>query len=217
MMLRLAMGIVVLALPPHGTSALTSAIADALSDDARLLGSPATPAVWEKSVAPEDVVRAPAVAVPMQDRTLSGNPLWAIPLIVLSGTRERPIFSPSRRPPAAKPNPIHKPVASAPKPQEPEHPQLSLVGTIATSYESFGIFLNPSTKAALRLKTGDYYQGWKLGSVQARQATLEKDQQTVTLTLPQPGSGQPANDVPSLSGSGRLLSALSPARRERSH
>jgi hypothetical protein len=30
----------------------------------------------------------------------SGNPLWAIPLKELSATRERPIFSPSRRAPA---------------------------------------------------------------------------------------------------------------------
>lgn len=33
-------------------------------------------------------------------RELPANPLWAIPLKQLSNTRERPIFSPSRRPPA---------------------------------------------------------------------------------------------------------------------
>lgn len=33
-------------------------------------------------------------------RDLPANPLWAIPLKQLSNTRERPIFSPSRRPPA---------------------------------------------------------------------------------------------------------------------
>src|SRR5215831_17659551 len=32
--------------------------------------------------------------------TTRGNPLWAVPLADLSATRERPIFSPSRRPPA---------------------------------------------------------------------------------------------------------------------
>ena len=36
-----------------------------------------------------------------QDRQPSGNPLWAIPLRALTVTRDRPIFSPSRRPPAA--------------------------------------------------------------------------------------------------------------------
>src|ERR1700742_846990 len=30
---------------------------------------------------------------------LSGNPLWSVPLSVLTATQERPIFSASRRPP----------------------------------------------------------------------------------------------------------------------
>ena len=36
-----------------------------------------------------------------QERAPSGNPLWAVPLSLLSVTRDRPIFSPSRRPPPA--------------------------------------------------------------------------------------------------------------------
>src|SRR5262245_45321462 len=40
----------------------------------------------------------PAAAL-APDRTLSGNPLWAIPLRQLPATRERPLFTPSRRPP----------------------------------------------------------------------------------------------------------------------
>src|SRR5262249_51282329 len=32
---------------------------------------------------------------PAAERSLSANPLWAIPLTRLSGTRDRPIFSPS--------------------------------------------------------------------------------------------------------------------------
>jgi general secretion pathway protein N len=59
-----------------------------------------------------------------------------------------------------------------------------LVGTIANSHQSFGIFLDQSSNADLRLKPGEHYQGWKLRSVQGREATLEKDQQTVILALP---------------------------------
>src|ERR1700739_3440910 len=33
--------------------------------------------------------------------TEKGNPLWGVPLNALQGTRGRPIFSPSRRPPMA--------------------------------------------------------------------------------------------------------------------
>ena len=64
---------------------------------------------------------------------------------------------------------------------------MSLVGTIASDDESYGIFLDQSTKAALRLKVGEEYQGWKLRSIQGREVTIERDQQRVSLTLPEPG------------------------------
>src|SRR5262245_34049779 len=49
-----------------------------------------------------------------------GNPLWAIPLESLNVTRERPIFLPSRRPPA--PQVVASP---APAPIQPSPPQES--------------------------------------------------------------------------------------------
>ncbi|MFB9269720.1 hypothetical protein ACFFWD_42515 [Bradyrhizobium erythrophlei] len=218
-MLRLAVGIVFLALPPHDVPAQTFPVADALSEDTFSIESSAAPAIREQSVAPEDAIRAPATAAPIQERELRGNPIWAVPLTALSSTRDRPIFSSSRRPPvpAVAAAPVAKAVAPAPKPPEPERPQLALVGTIATSGTSFGIFLNPSTKTDVRLKTGDYYQGWRLASVHGREATLEKDQETVTLALPLPGAGPPAGNVPPPpSNASRLLSAVTPVRRERS-
>ena len=83
-----------------------------------------------------------------------------------------------------------------PNRSEPERPPLSLVGTIASDDEGFGIFLDQSTKAVFRLKVGEDYQGWKLRSVQGREATLEKDQQVVPLALPQPSVEQVAIEVP---------------------
>ena len=64
---------------------------------------------------------------------------------------------------------------------------MSLVGTIASDDESYGIFLDESTKAALRLRVGDDYQGWRLRAIQGREVTIEKDQQGAVLTLPEPG------------------------------
>src|SRR3974390_431743 len=105
--------------------------------------------------APEPIVivRTPETQPPPPARALSPNPLWEIPLSKLSTTRERPIFSPSRRPPpvvAAAPPAV--PAPSAPKVPRVERPQLSLVGTVSGDDESFGIFVDPTTKAALRLK-----------------------------------------------------------------
>src|SRR5260370_10974714 len=160
-MRRLTIGLVVLVLSTHGVRALNLNAADELSYDARQVESPVESAISEAPAMRGQAVE-PSLA-PMQGRALSGNPLWAIPLTALSGTRERPIFSPSRRPPAPAVAlaPVVKPAPVAPKPKDPERPKFTLVGTVAADREKLGIFLDQSTKAALRLKMGDDYQGWK--------------------------------------------------------
>jgi general secretion pathway protein N len=175
---------------PASTSALPSDMSDLDADTPRqadamsaspLLDSPAAPAPVE--------VKSPEQPPAATKHAPSANPLWAIPLAILSNTRERPIFSPSRRPPppAAASVPVSK--APLPQPARVERPKLSLVGTIISDDRSFGIFVDQSTNAALRLRIGEDYQGWKLRSVQGRKATLERDQQTAVLSLPQPGAG----------------------------
>jgi hypothetical protein len=168
----------------------TDALDAGIAEETRL-GGPVT------SSSSEPVTSVRVVAPPQApEQPLSVNPLWAIPLTKLSGTRDRPIFSPSRRPPppvvAAEPAPALPP--PPPRKKELEPPPLSLVGTIASDEESFGIFLDPSTKQALRLKLGEDYQGWKLRAVQGREVTVEKDQQSTVLTLPAP-STQTNNQV----------------------
>jgi general secretion pathway protein N len=120
--------------------------------------------------------------------------LWAIPLKRLSVTRDRPIFSPSRRPPPTIASDPPPPPPPPPPRKEVEPPPLSLVGTIASNEESFGIFLDHATKEALRLKIGEDYQGWKLRAINGRQVTMEKDQRAAVLTLPPPG-GQADGEV----------------------
>jgi len=202
MIRKLAIGITVLALSVYGgISASTSAVSnDALDDqaDGTQMG-PAAASAWTNPAATvvQVTVAPPAPVAPGSGRTLSANPLWAMPLAQFPVTRDRPIFSPSRRPPATAMAPVGAPkVAAMSKPREPERPQLTLVGTIASDEEGFGIFLDQSTKAVLRLKIGEDFQGWKLRSVQGRETALEKDQQVVTLVLPQPGTGQLASEVP---------------------
>jgi len=221
MMLKRAIGFMLLVASAHSAAALTSVAAtDPLNvdaaEDARA-GSSAASAIWAQPAAraQAQVVTAPPAPVP--ERALSANPLWAIPLTALSGTRDRPIFSSSRRPPppAVAPAAVPK-VAAVPKPREPERPQLALLGTIASDDEGFGIFLDQSTKAVLRLKVDEDYQGWKLRSVQGREVTLEKDQQLVTLALPQPAVGQAASEVrPPPAYAGKPLSVTSQPRPDR--
>jgi general secretion pathway protein N len=142
-------------------------------------------------------------AVPIaREHGPSGNPLWGIPLRVLTATRERPLFSPSRRPPAppvvaapAAPRPV-----AAPKPAEPDHPLLTIVGTIVGESDSIGVFINQATNEAIRLHIGQDHDGWVLRSVHGREAKFEKNEHSSILALPAPGAtpgpapvpGQPA-------------------------
>jgi len=116
----------------------------------------------------------------------TGNPLWAIPLSKLSATRDRPIFSPSRRPPP--PAVIAAPAAPPPKPPppkpEPDHPALTLVGTVTGETDGIGIFKDEATSDIVRLKTGEGHDGWRLLSVHEREATFEKNSRSATVMLP---------------------------------
>ena len=143
--------------------------------------------------------QAPAKAAP--ELAPMGNPLWAIPLGSLSLTRDRPLFTPSRRPPA--PAVVAAPRIVPPKvvirPPEPQHPNLTLIGTVVGETEGIGVFLDQATHNFVRLKTGEGHAGWILRSIKAREATLEKEQQTETLSLPVPqsgSSGTPASNEP---------------------
>ena len=131
-----------------------------------------------------------------------GNPLWGIPISALDATRERPIFSASRRPPM--PPVVAERVAAAPpppKPAEPEQPLLTLVGTAIGKPNNVAVVLDRTTKTLVRLHVGEAVSGWILRSVDSRTMTVEKNSQTVTLALPAPGS-VPANPLPVAEASG---------------
>jgi len=124
-----------------------------------------------------------------ESRPPAGNPLWALPLAQLSITRDRPIFSPSRRPPPPATPTYVAPVAvrTPAKPVEPERPTITLLGTILGTTESIGIFFNPATRDIVRLRVGEDHDGWALRSIKTREATLVKDRERVVLELPPPG------------------------------
>jgi len=138
-------------------------------------------------------VPARLVAARTQDaEPPSGNPLWALPLKQLSMTRDRPIFSPSRRPPPPPTPAFVAPVAvrQQVKPAEPEKPAVALLGTIigANADDRIGVFLDTSTQSVVRLRIGEDHQGWVVRLIKAREATLVKSgEQAVVLEMPTPG------------------------------
>jgi general secretion pathway protein N len=151
------------------------------------------------------VAQAPRVNPQSGDQS-SGNPLWAVPLRLLSVSRDRPLFSPSRRPPpaavAAAPY-VPPPPAEVAKPAEPNHPPLLLVGTIVGETESIGVFVDQVTREVVRLRAGQAHTGWTLRSIRRREATFGKGTQKATLALPLPGA-EPAGQGAVVASAGTL-------------
>jgi hypothetical protein len=140
---------------------------------------------------------APAVAAPPEP---AANPLWAIPLSRLIETRNRPVFSQTRRPrPLVAPMQPLAAVAPAPKPLEPEKPPLSLVGTVAGGEGGgIGLFVNTADKSVVRLKAGENHRGWVLRMVRPHQVELAKGLDSAVLDLPPPDLKSAAAPVPGL-------------------
>ncbi len=133
---------------------------------------------------------------------LAGRAVLPVPLSKLSMTRDRPIFSPSRRPPPlAAPPVIAKRVEPA---KPPEQPPLILVGTVAGGDSAIAVFVEQSTENTVRLRVNESHQGWTLRSIEGREVTLLKDQKSSVLALAAPGgSAEPA----------RAQATLEPAKR----
>jgi len=166
------------------------------------------------AVASEDgrVNLAPIPVVPSKERPVTGNPLWAIPLGTLSQTLARPVFSPSRRPPSP-------PIVAAPAvpqtetlhPTEPDHPLLTLLGTIVGEFDGIGIFLDETSKNVIRLRTGQVHGGWTLRSVRRRLASFERDHLEANLEFPSPREEQ---RILSAAGHSNDQTVVRPRRRK---
>jgi hypothetical protein len=125
------------------------------------------------------VIQTPGAQLPPP----GGNPLWGIPMSALTVTRERPVFSATRRPFAPPPAP--KPVeAPAPAPAAPEQPLLTLLGTATGETDNVAVVIDQTTKNLVRLHVGEAISGWFLRSLDSRTMTIVKDSRAVTLALP---------------------------------
>jgi type II secretory pathway component PulC len=122
--------------------------------------------------------------------TRPASPLAAYPLDRLSATRNRPLFTPSRRPPAPAPAPM---VAAAPPPQPPK---LILFGIVMDSDEARAVVGVGTGEKTRRVRIGDDIGGWKVTQIEERQLVLSLDDRSATFTLfssqhAGPGAAQP--------------------------
>jgi hypothetical protein len=174
----LAIGVALGAAVLAGHAGLMAAPNLAVDPDLRAVPRPPAVSLDTKT---SDVTKTPVVR--------SGNPLWAVPLSSLTVTRDRPIFSASRRPPAppavARPVVQVRPAPPPPRPREPEKPRLVLVGTVGGE-EGIAIFVDQANQTIVRLRTGEGHEGWILRAVGGREVTLQNDRDTAVLALPPP-------------------------------
>jgi general secretion pathway protein N len=175
----------------------TSATLDILPDQA---ADPIPDTVQIGTLKPIGRPALAAAANPMP----SGNPLWAVPLSTLTATRERPIFSASRRPMqravAATPvEQVNAPVVRA----EPERLLLTLIGAVVGDTDAIAVFLDRANQKVVRLRQGESHAGWTLSEVRQREVRLKKLDRTEVLALQRSdGAATPAAAGPTLPAGG---------------
>jgi general secretion pathway protein N len=149
----------------------------------------ATPAAGQTELKSESAPTHSANPIPPKssesgNEMAAGNPLWAISIEVLAATRDRPLFSPTRRPPAP---PVFAVAAAVPAraqpPAEPERPPLLLIGTVAGEAKAIAVFLDQKTNRTVRLRGGQSQYGWVLGAVYRKEVVLHKDHAIFYLPL----------------------------------
>jgi general secretion pathway protein N len=115
----------------------------------------------------------------------SGNPLWSVPLSLLTATQERPIFSASRRRPprVVTAPPVEQAIVPPPKTAEPDRPALALIGVIVGDSDAIAVFVDRTNQKIVRLRRRESHGGWVLNAVKRREATLTKDDRTETIEL----------------------------------
>jgi general secretion pathway protein N len=185
------------------------AAADPIDESARpapvIEGSsaPATGGIGVADTA--DVSGAPRAPDPTKSR--AGNPLWTVPLSALSGTRDRPLFSGSRRPPiVAVPIVAPPPKQEALAPPPPERPLLTLIGTIVSPKASVAMLQGSDAEAVSRLRVGQENDGWQVRGISFRSIVVEKGALSVELNLPRPTETPGETSLPSIPAAGEKAS-----------
>jgi hypothetical protein len=136
---------------------------------------------------PPSAVDHPSAVAAIQALPPKGNPLSSIPLSELSETRDRPLFSTTRRPPPAEGAVVAASKTSVEdKPPGPELPPFVLKGTVLGLNDRVAVLLDPTTNRTAQLRLGTSDSGWTVLSVSPRSIVLRKGELLTTLELPRP-------------------------------
>jgi hypothetical protein len=118
------------------------------------------------------------------------SPLAAQPLDRLSATRERPLFSPTRRPPPPPPPVV---VAPEPPPPPPPPPDVALFGIVMDGDEAHAVVRAGPAAKIMQVRVGDDIGGWKVAQIEGRRLILSLDDRIATFMM---FAGNRANGAP---------------------
>ena len=134
----------------------------------------------------------------------AATPLGAVSLDDLRATRERPLFSPSRRPTAAPAPVAALPVEPAPAPSDaaapPPAPPFTRIGAIIGPDFRAAMVQDNATHAVMRLRPGEEASGWRAVEIGARSLVLRRGDQSVALELPKTGDAATPADAVAIDG-----------------
>jgi hypothetical protein len=119
---------------------------------------------------------------PARSSAVPGSPLWAVSLDLLPATRDRPLFSPSRRPPP--PPPVSgriETVAAIPAPSRP--PSVVLLGIVADPDGTWALVRAGGSDKIMHARLGDDIAGWKVSEIESRRLVLSSDDRSVSFAL----------------------------------
>jgi general secretion pathway protein N len=132
------------------------------------------------------LVSAPAFAedgapqAHVEDSAAPASPLAGEPLDRLSTTRERPLFSPTRRPPP--PPPVVRNAEPPPPPPLPP-PNVALFGVVMDGDEVRAIVRTAAAANVMRVRVGDDIGGWRVAQIDGRRLVLVLDDRIATFTM----------------------------------
>jgi general secretion pathway protein N len=114
----------------------------------------------------------------VQSSAAPNNPLTAWPIEFLSDTRDRPLFSPHRRPqPPPAPSPVR--VVAPPPPVPP--PNIVLMAIVTDDGVPQAVVRTP--EKAIGAHVGDEIAGWKVTQIEPRRLVLASDYSEVSFDL----------------------------------
>jgi hypothetical protein len=116
----------------------------------------------------------------VQSDSALSSPLARQPLDRLSATRERPLFSPTRRPPPVPVPIVHEP---EPPPPPPPPPDVALFGIVMDGDEARAIVRTSPAANVVRVRIGDDIGGWKVAQIEGRRLVLALDGRVATFTM----------------------------------